>query len=224
MRSIEKNFPGHKIWFSGYRPKFFSGNLNVVENATLGDNKYQRSHNNQYAAVMDDRISDPFLLFNDDFFVMKPLGEFEDRHRGPLAESIRRLEAKVGASGYLNGMKLTLRILQEMGFEEPVDYGLHIPLTIHKQKWLEAWKIKQGYDHEKYPVHMRTLYGNMAGLAVEAMEDVKISDETTAPKGDEPFLSTMNDSFTNGIVGQYIRKHFPDPSEYEGGLNMFVLK
>ena len=82
LRSIEKNMPGHKIWFSGYRPKFFSGKLNVVENATLEGNKYQKSHSNQMAACKHPEVSETFLLFNDDFFVMKPVTEFEDAHRG----------------------------------------------------------------------------------------------------------------------------------------------
>lgn len=224
VRSIEKNMPGHKIWFSGYAPKFFSGNLNVVENTTFGDNKYWRSHHNQLAAVKHSGVSDPFLLFNDDFFVMKPVGEFEDRHRGPLTDSIARLEAKVGASGYLGGMKLTLQVLKELGVEDPVDYGLHIPLTIHKDKWLEAWKIRLQYKDRKYPIHMRTLYGNLAQVATKQMDDVKISEEDVAPTGDETFLSSMSDSFTNGLVGEYVKSKFPEPSEYEGGPNVFVLK
>lgn len=216
--------PGYKIWFSGYTPKIFSGKMNVVENATVGDNKYWRSHNNQLAACKHSGVSDPFLLFNDDFFVMKPVEEFEDRHRGPLADSIRRLEAKVGMSGYLGGMKLTLRILKELGVEDPVDYGLHIPMTIHKQGWLDAWAIRMKYKDEKYPVHMRTLYGNLNNIATKQMDDIKISEEDVAPTGEEQFLSSMSDSFTNGLVGEYVRSKFPERSKLEDGLNTFVLK
>jgi len=218
IRSIEKNMPGHEIWFSGYCPRIFSQKVNVVENTTFGDNKYWRSHHNQLAAVKDSRVSDPFLLFNDDFFVMEPIEEFVDYHRGPLVESIARLEKQVGASGYLNGMKLTLDILKELGVADPLDYGLHIPLTIHKKEWLKAWKIRKKYADNPYPVHMRTLYGNLANVAQyeNRMDDVKISDPSVITGFDRDFLSTMRDSFTGGHVGQHVREQFSSVSKLEG--------
>ena len=219
IRSIEKNMPGHKIWFSGYRPKFFSGKLNVVENPTLEGNKYQKSHSNQMAACKHPGVSDPFLLFNDDFFVMKPVAEFEDFHRGPVTERIAELEELVGASGYLNALKLTLTILKELGVEDPVDYGLHIPLTVYKDKWIEAWNLQMKHNPDKKPVHMRTVYGNLNNVASKRMDDVKISDKTTSPRGDETFLSSVDDSFNTGKIGDYIRKSFPDLSTFEGGVN-----
>lgn len=219
VRSIEKNMPGHKIWFSGYRPKFFSKKLNVVENTIPSGNKYVKSHSNQMAACKHPEVSDTFLLFNDDFFVMKPVTEFEDHHRGLVTDRIKELENLVGASGYLNALKLTLRILKELGVEDPVDYGLHIPLTVNKKKWIEAWNLQLKHNPEKKPVHMRTVYGNLNNIASKQMDDIKISDKTTMPTGDETFLSSNDDSFNTGKIGDYIRAAFPDLSTFEGGVN-----
>ena len=219
VRSIQKNMPGRTIWFSGYRPKFFAGKVNVVENSTLEGNKYNKSHSNQMAACKDPRVSDTFLLFNDDFFVMQPITEFEDAHRGLVTDRIAELEKLIGASGSLNALKLTLDILKELGVEDPVDYGLHIPLTVNKKKWLEAWKIQMEHNPEKKPVHMRTVYGNLNNVANRQMDDIKISDKLTAPRGDEPFLSSNDDSFNTGKVGDYIREKFPDLCELEGRVN-----
>lgn len=223
LRSIAKNMPGHKIWLLGYKPTWLEGPVEfVLVNAPIS-NKYRNVAASIKTACQTPAISDDFLLFNDDFFVLKPVSSHVDFKRCSIADSVKRL-APLGGT-YLNSLKLTGDILQRMGIKDPADYGLHIPITYNKQKWLKAWNTQLQHNPEKDPVHMRTIYGNMYSLAKNFMEDIKISDLTSEPTGDEIYLSANDTSFAQGKIGKYIREHFSDPCEYEGARNnTFMLQ
>lgn len=217
--------PHNRIWLIGYQPKWLTGPVKLLRVNVPYGSKYAKSHNNQLQACKHPYISDPFLLFNDDFFVMKPVEHFEDYHRGPLVDSIKRLKSTVGGSAYVNGMELTLQILKELGVEDPLDYGLHIPLTVHKQRWIKAWQLQLRYNKDKKAVHMRTIYGNLNNIAQKQMDDIKISNRKSLPTTDEFFLSTNDDSFNAGAVGDYIRSSFKEHCKYESAVEKpFVLK
>lgn len=225
LRSICKNFSHRKIWISGYLPPWVTGPVGHIEAPYPPGSKYKKVVANNIAACRDQRISENFYLFNDDFFVMKPVEKFENYHRGPISESLERLRAITAASFYMRSLALTERILKDMGIKEPMDYGLHIPIVINRVKWMEAWKKQLELNPHQEVVHMRTIYGNMNKLASKRMDDIKILSLEKVPTGEETFLSTVDSSFHQGRVGQYVRKRFLDPCQCEGATqNTFMLK
>lgn len=223
LRSIDKNMPSRKVWLIGYKPDWVHG-VEFVQVSGSVSNKYRNVAASIRTACQTPAISDDFLLFNDDFFVLKPVSSHIDFKRCSIADSIIRLSA-FGPGTYLDSLKLTGDILQQMGVDDPADYGLHIPITYNKQRWLKAWRLQLEHNPDKKPVHMRTIYGNLYDLAKDFMEDIKISDLTGEPTGDETYLSVNDTSFVQGKIGDYIREQFSDPCKFEGARsNTFVLK
>lgn len=214
IRSIVKNFPHDKIWLAGYSPKWLYGIGYIPVQVPYGS-KYRKAAANILTACKDPRVSDDFYLFNDDFFVMQPVTELRTLHRGPLINHLKRLEKDYTAKPYYDGMKRTYDILRRMGFEEPLNYGLHIPMKINKKKWLEAWKMQEEYNPKRLPIHLRTFYGNVFHLKGEGIDDVKLAKLTEIPSGEELFLSSNDNSFAVGNIGDYVRSRFPKACKYE---------
>ena len=81
-------------------------------------------------------------------------------------------------------------------------------MAVNKEMALEVMDVFPGLPM------FRCLYGNYWHLAEEVRPDVKVF-------GDEDFsktsalLSTNNESFRNGRVGEYIRNKFKTPCKYE---------
>jgi hypothetical protein len=214
IRSICKNMPHRKIWLAGYSPKWLYG-IGYIKVQVPYGSKYKKAAANILAACRDPRVSDDFLLFNDDFFVMQPITDFQNLHRGPLIDHLKRLEKDYAAKPYYEGMKRTYDILRRMGFENPVNYGLHIPMIINKKKWLEAWEMQEEYNPKRLPLHLRTFYGNVFQVGGEQIDDVKLAKLTEIPSGEELFLSSNDNSFAIGNIGDYVRSKFYQPCKYE---------
>ena len=64
---------------------------------------------------------------------------------------------------------------------------------------------------------MRSVYGNLSGCPYIDRPDVKVYDLEEIPRGSVDFLSTNDDTFAKGKVGEFIRDRFPRPSRFERG-------
>lgn len=214
LRSIAENLPHAQVFIAGYMPRWVRGvhHINVRQNQGT---KYKNAEANWAAACNDTRVSDDFIYFNDDFFVMKPITKIPVLHRGDLEKVIKYYEG-INSQDYLIGMKLTRDILRQLGREKGLkSYALHIPMVMNKTKRLQLQQI-QGIINQKWePVHWRTLYGNFYGLGGKEEKDVKIFADTMEFAKDATFLSTSDQTFRQGKIGEFIRSKFPNKSKYE---------
>ena len=209
LRTWAANLPHRRVWIVGYRPAWLRdvGHIPTAQPGT----KYQNTTAAVRAACEHPDVSSQFLLMNDDFFVMRKLAAMPVLHRGPVAEVERYYAARASGS-YLTGMRETRELLAELGHDEPLSYELHVPLPVEKAGMLEALDV----GRRLAVVHKRTLYGALAGLGGDQIEDVKVMQRgPRLPQG--PFLSTLPDAFTHGMVGRYIRQAYVQPSPYESG-------
>lgn len=226
LRSICAYFPHNKIWIVGYKPPWLNGDVNHISGNNAVGNKYLKVVSNHLITAKHPMISEDFYLFNDDFFVLRPVYNFEDFYRCPIDDSIERLLKHTNGveSTYLKSLITTKEILQNLGIKEPLDYGLHIPIRINKKKWLEAWKAQQKYNLANKIVHMRTIYGNLYKIAKKQMDDVKIITLDKEPDPNWYYTSTVDSSFISGAVGAYVKARFEKMCKCEGAVsNTFVL-
>jgi hypothetical protein len=162
-------------------------------------------------ACEDSSISNPFLYFNDDFFVMAPLLECPRLNRGPIDSVIAELSPK--KDNYAQGMVSTKNLLLDLGFTSILSYELHMPLIVYKESMLYALKE---YDKSRSSnLHKRTLYGNILDYGGESVSDNKIVHSRSDFDREFPFVSTSDKSFKEYPIGAWIRKFFPDPCNYE---------
>lgn len=210
LRSVAKNFPHRKIWFVGeYQPGLVpDGVLRVEQNE---ESKWRNTSKSMLATCLsnDALVTENFVLFNDDFFIMQPLKDnfMPYFYRNTLDEQIKWLES-CHSRGYLNHIKETRQMLKDSW--KPIKcYAVHYPMVINKKEMLETMQA--------YPNGMmwRALYANYWKKGGIACGDCKIQNPFTTPSVEAPFLSTTDRSFKLGEVGEYIRQQFPDKCEYE---------
>lgn len=209
IRSAVKNFTHHDIWVIGYKPDWYSGNfVSVPDEKAKFDNII-----NCTSAISDiGAISDDFILMNDDFFFLKPIGTMPTYHGGLLEDKIKRYN-DMGATRYATLLNKTYLKLIRRGIKDPLDYDIHVPMPMNKQKLKES--IKKAY----LP---RSGYGNIHNVGGTQIKDVKTyplksrlsSNSYDFSSGDMPFVSTEDGSFEE-VYNTVLKNMFTVPSKYE---------
>jgi hypothetical protein len=178
--------------------------------------RFLNSSLNLYEICKSD-ISDQFIFMNDDFFIMKPVDAIPPMNRGTLEAVMERHKRKFGDNSYYRGMEETRKwLLKHYGIEEPLSYGLHIPMVVDRDlmwRLLEETNIEKPAGRPQY--HMRTIYGNVAAVGGDVVSDVKLSAGRKVNFPNYGYLSTNEKSFAGGMVGNYIKGQFPDQGPYE---------
>lgn len=207
LRSIERNFPHRKVWFVCGQPEglYPDGRIRHKQH---GQNKWENTLSSLFEIIKCEDITDDFFIFNDDFFVMKPFrGTFINYTAGTLEKRIRDLTLAHGRSPYIDQLVKARNQLLFDGFDA-ISFAVHMPFLMNKE-------LARGTLTNIGSPMFRSIYGNRNRVPFVYHEDVKIYDRTTAPDPEADYLSTMEDSFDNGRVGQFIRDAFPDPSRFE---------
>lgn len=203
LRSL-KNFPHRKVWFFGGCPKDFFPDEHVY--VEQNGNKWENVGKMLRIACNNDYITEDFWVFNDDFFIMKKVNNPINHYNGDLYKRIVDIENKYNSlTPYTMLLRSVCNELESLGCETK-NYTLHIPILLNKYKALELFNIS---DSPGY----RSLYANYFKIGGTPMRDVKITSRVKPYKGGI-YLSTDDKSF-QGMVGEQIRKAFPDKSKYE---------
>ena len=160
---------------------------------------------------MNPDISETFFLFNDDFFILqRPRFTFVNYVDGTLEHRINELRKNLGAdSSYSRNLNKLTTELKFKGYDT-MNFALHIPILLDKN--LVRYTLTQFPENPMF----RSAYGNLNDIPYMSHKDVKIYDRESVPGDDWDFVSTTEESFAKGKVGEYIREKFPDPCRYEG--------
>ena len=217
LRSL-KNLNHDRVFFAGYKPTWVRNVLHIPT-VQLPGQKHANSIRNQKAALADPRVSDPFVLMNDDHFIMQRHEEMPILNWGRVRTVLDTCDT-LGAT-FRSSMEFTLKLLQSEGYVDPVSYQLHVPLVIRKRELHEVFET----FGDRAPVGINTQYVTIAGNkfscgGVSYTHDVKIhSPERTLRDmpwvKESAFLSTSDVAFQYGHIGSYIRGVFPKKSQYE---------
>lgn len=213
LRSVEKNFKYRDVWFYGGCPSTLKPDhhVGVVQNQP---SKWERVRNMMLLACENDQITEDFWLFNDDFFVLKPVPEdMPAYHNGSIYRQIVRVEDRHGmvSNDYTRRLRHLCQTLERAG-KEVNNYGVHKPMLINRKKMLEVLRL---FPDE--PMN-RALYGNYWGIGGIRRKDMKIrvTDYDVAKVDREwDFVSTSDESFTSGNIGTYLRNKFRERSRFE---------
>ncbi len=218
IRSVAANMPHENIVVVGGKPDWYTGKFVEVvthdSDGRLSKNKYENTKNNIRQIIETTTISDDFILMNDDFYVMKPIDQLQYYHGGLLVDKIKTHNEFAPNAGYTNVLRRTAQVLDAMGFEDPLDYTLHIPMMFNKNKLVKVL--------EQPIASIRTLYGNMYRVGGRKMNDVKVHPKRNeyAPKPfdykneDSVFLSTADTTFP-AVKKNLLSPMFSKPSKYE---------
>ena len=199
LRSLA-NLPHRRVWIAGFQPSWTCNVGRIKVPQTLG--KWDNQQRTIRAVCDVAEVSERFVLFNDDFFVVEPLARLPVLHRGTLGAFSDRSAAR--GDEYGRRIRATLKYLGP----DALSYdGLHVPMTFNRRR------LAPIIDKSPPGVLFRSVYGNKAAVGGREHSDVKVSRNTS--RYPSPFVSTSDGAFKRRPVGEWIRGMFPEPSPYE---------
>jgi hypothetical protein len=218
LRSLV-HLPHDKVFVVGERPEWLQNiiHLDVRDNfAYLNGGKFRNVIQKIRAACQDERVSESFVLMNDDFFFLTDTTEIKPYANGTLESMIEQYPDK--KSQYYNALVRTKQFLQKQGIEQPINYAVHYPIIYEKKKFLQMtddidW-LEKGYS-------WRTIYGNLFDIGRLDREDPKVSSaiaffkKFAEQKDVGDFLSISDNLALLPEFQKWIAERFPNKSLYE---------
>jgi len=211
IRSVVESFPDSNIWVVGGKPDWYIGNYIKVDQKLT---KYKNAFYNLKSITESNEISESFVLMNDDFYIIKKIDSIDNYHGGSLLEKINLYQKINSNSGYTRKLLATYKKVLSLGIEDALDYELHVPMVMEKEKLKEVLKNQDQFL-------WRSVYGNLFNVGGKEMEDVKVY--TKGPlvlksynlnKENHIYLSSADTSF-DLILDNILRSQFITKTRYE---------
>lgn len=213
LRTLQ-NVAHGEVWVFGGAPSWLNpGTVNSVQRSQRGS-PYRSTRSHIETACNTQGVSDPFFLWNDDFFAMRPT-DIKVLHRGSLVDLVSRTPRM--RTPWWKGLYETTELIQTWSKPDHVDwksYDLHVPMVVFKDVMREALQLAEKVRTDA--VHLRTIYGNLqfGGAGVTYVDPKVLRRNDPFPRG--PWMSSSPDTFRS-TVEPVLRYLFPDPSIYEKG-------
>lgn len=211
LRSVVENFrAGGRVVFYGGCPDNLQPDKHVAVKRDFGIRKWYRVRHVMLEACNDDDLTEDFWLFNDDFFVLRPVETMEPTYTKTIEYTVEKMVARDGfANEYAKRMTHCADTLRSAGCDT-LNYAVHKPMLVNRKKMREVL--------EKFPKEpmLRALYGNYWRVGGRFDRDCKIRGMTLGRYNESlDFVSTDDASFAEGDIGKLLRELFDRPCKYE---------
>lgn len=201
IRSVVKNLRYRELWLVGDKPDWYDGNFIPVKD--IG-NKFKNISNCLKVISQTPEISNNFTLMNDDFYILKKMKQVPIYHGGFLTDKVVSYAEYNGNNIYTRIISDTVNKLKRMDFHNPLDYDIHTPMIMNKNKLNNILGIT---------LAPRSMYGNVYEIGGDKINDVKVYLNYDNVSNKTEFLSSEDNSFY--LMKEKLEKLFPDPSLYE---------
>jgi len=214
LRSL-KNVPHKDVWVVGYKPDWAI--TNHISTQAVYKNKISNTDYNWELVASKQEISDPFILMNDDFFIMQEIQTLDYNYLCSNDEFYSYYFINHPNSYYTNVIKNTNARLCELNLFGKNCYELHTPMVIYKK---DIAKALNNHDYFSKPVNIRTLVANIGDYGGEQSKDVKVygtqkeRHRSSQTYRSNTFISTDDKAFTTNI-GRFIKSNFKESCKYE---------
>lgn len=207
LRSVDANMPHKRVWIFGGCPPNIIPDVRVRVDQ-VGKTKWDNVRSMYRMVCENKEVTDNFIMFHDDFFVMKPTVHIIPLYRCTLDEHIKILEPR-GQTAYL---KLLRGCRDAIKGDVALSYEVHTPFIFNKELLLNVLNTFPDCHA------IRTIYGNLyyAGQS-ERSNDVKIFDsKPTFDYKNSRFLSTDDPVVNiNNDIWRWLRKQLSRTSRFE---------
>ena len=133
IRSVAKNLEYNRLWIYGGKPMAILPDKYVRIMNQHGANKWDKVRSMYKEVCLNDDITDDFIMFHDDFFIMKPLKNIEPEYRGTFESHIKTVEAKFGnkINNYTSLLRKASETLRKAN-KGTLSYELHKPFVFNR--------------------------------------------------------------------------------------------
>jgi len=212
LRSIEKYLTGYRDIYIVGKPRAWLQNVKYIDAEDVqGSGRRQFSiFRKTLAAAVHDDISDPFISWHDDIFLLKPLDVKEIkywkngtlRHKGVLSSGV-----------YQRVVLNTRKRLIENGHPEDC-YDMHTPIPYEKMKFAQLADEDWSND-----LIIKSLYCNKNGVKGEEMKHLKFLDPLKKEQIEKAIegrlFFSLYDSAINESMKGVLQELYSEPSKYE---------
>jgi len=220
LRSIQQHLKGYRnIYIIGNIPEFLKqvqGIITINFPDPAPGNPALNIYRKLLFASWLQEVSDDFLMFNDDYFLIADTDAATIPHYYKpqnLQECIKKIQP---GNTFRTAVENTIKALQEKSFELKY-FDIHVPMLYNKQKFAQVmqqynWTLPYGYT-------AKSLYCNSLGIAGEELPDCKIDTGLTATEIEQwingRFVFSVGDAGLFGEMKQWLQNRFPNPSPFE---------
>lgn len=213
LRSVEQNWKYNAVWFAGGCPNDIKPDrrMKLIQKSPT---KWENVRNMMVEVCKNDEISEDFWLFNDDFFILRPIKNFGPRYDGTLTTKIQEIRDKYnGEDSEWSGNLVKLRKLLKDNGKTEYCYAIHEPMLINRKKMLE---VLEKFPHEPM---IRALYGNWWPIGGVQEKDPKYAMPEAGDVAQKitkhDIVSTSDESFQSGYIGRWLKDRFQHKSRFE---------
>lgn len=210
LRSIEKYLTGYKdIYIVGNKRKWLTGvkYIKAEENYT---EKQKSILLKLLAAARTKELSNPFIRWDDDHFLLKPLDVKDIKYwKWGNVDNLSIISQGTYKTTVIN----TSKYLKANGWGNS-HFDIHTPIPFEKQKLLDL----ENEDWSKEYI-IKSLYCNKYGIRGEDVRDLNFGKPFTREQIRKALEGRMFFSFNvhglNGAMRDIMNELYPSPSKYE---------
>lgn len=215
LRSIEKHLINYRdIWLVGQLPVF----LHKVNHISFED-EHPCKETNIYRKILracqEDSISEDFLFFNDDHFLLQDFNapEFPFYYKSDLRASSKAMR---DGNRYKKAVDNSYRTLQTFGFDTK-SFDTHTPILYNKKKFIE---VMTKFDwSQRVSFVVKSMYANSLKIEGVREPDCKINSQLTSEEIKEVIKGRKVFSMGNGAIGtkmlSVLDELYPKRSKWE---------
>jgi len=197
IRSAEKFLTFDNLFIFGYLPDFINQKAIHIPFDDRGD-KYDNVDKKMLLILKDERISEDFILMNDDFILLREYKTIPYYYKGDLKQAVEKAGGR-----YKRRLENTLKL-----FPDGKDFEVHFPIIFNKTKLSNLFK-KYGQEIEK-----RSAYCNEYNVRKTQHKDHKVWEYSQLDK-DAPFVSLTDEIQEMYFLQDFISERLPNPSSFE---------
>ena len=213
LRSIAKNFlPLGDVYIIGDCPNWVKGVIYIPTNQ--GYSKADNVRGAYHLAVALPDLSEDFVIWHDDTYLLEPIDEIPLWHGDSLQEFLAKYQSRYPLSYYT---AIIERTTQRLPIELP-NWELHTPYKVNKRAFAEQLKTYAGQG-----ALSRTLYYNLFHQGEgEYHQDVKLYEVSGSlgwqnEQRFKTFASSDDKTFFQ-VFYPVLKEMFPEPCKFEDSV------
>lgn len=210
LRSIEKYLTGYKdIYLIGNKRKWLT-EVKYIPSGEVYTQKQKSIFQKILKAAKDENVSEKFIMWHDDHFLIKPLNVNEIKYWYQKTLDVLQTFSQ---GTYKGAVINTNKYLKEKSYSN-FHFDIHVPIVFEKSKFSELETVNWGRDHV-----IKSLYCNKFAVEKEELKDINFGKPFTREEIrkviEGRLFFSFNEHAGNDSMKDVLKELYPEQSKYE---------